>query len=131
MGTSQTQNVIQRKFYTLFATFIQIALVDLWKSWGIVPSAVVGHSSGEIGAAYAANFISVEDAMYIIIPFLSKSLASYRLAMSEAESYVNSYDGRASLAAINSFKSTTLSGDSDAIEEIHNTLKERSIFTSN
>ncbi|KAK2742657.1 Type I Iterative PKS [Onygenales sp. PD_40] len=39
-------------------TALQIALVDLLTSFGIFPSAVIGHSSGEIGAAYAAGFIS-------------------------------------------------------------------------
>lgn len=38
-------------------TAIQIALVQLMSSWGISPSAVVGHSSGEIAAAYAAGIL--------------------------------------------------------------------------
>ncbi|KAK9764044.1 hypothetical protein K7432_008805 [Basidiobolus ranarum] len=135
----RTESNVNSTLYSQpLCTALQIALVDLWKSWDIVPSAVVGHSSGEIGAAYAANLISVEDAMAIAYYrglhmsqcTLKGSMLATGLTMSEAESYVNSYDGRVSLAAINSFKSTTLSGDSDAIEEIHNTLKERSIFTS-
>ncbi len=42
-------------------TAIQLAMVDLLKTWGVRPSAVVGHSSGEIGAAYAAGVLSLED----------------------------------------------------------------------
>lgn len=38
-------------------TAIQIALVQVMRSWGIAPSAVVGHSSGEIAAAYAAGLV--------------------------------------------------------------------------
>ena len=46
-------------------TAVQIALTDLLRSWGIHPSGVVGHSSGEIGAAYAAHRLSFEDCMSI------------------------------------------------------------------
>ncbi|KAL8284313.1 hypothetical protein RB600_008942 [Gaeumannomyces tritici] len=44
-------------------TAVQIAIIDLFASWGIQPKAVVGHSSGEIAAAYAAGFISAPEAM--------------------------------------------------------------------
>ncbi|KAI2627830.1 hypothetical protein GGR54DRAFT_636951 [Hypoxylon sp. NC1633] len=46
-------------------TAIQIALVDMLRGWGIRPSAVVGHSSGEIGAAYASGAITADDAIRI------------------------------------------------------------------
>jgi len=46
-------------------TAIQLALVDLYKSLGIKPTRVVGHSSGEIGAAYAAGALSHEAAIEV------------------------------------------------------------------
>lgn len=46
-------------------TALQIALVDMLKTWGIEPSAVVGHSSGEIAAAYASGAISAADAIKV------------------------------------------------------------------
>ncbi|KAF7552999.1 hypothetical protein G7Z17_g3945 [Cylindrodendrum hubeiense] len=46
-------------------TALQIALVDMLEAWGVVPSAVVGHSSGEIGAAYASGAISAADAIKV------------------------------------------------------------------
>ncbi|KAL7793746.1 putative polyketide synthase [Trichoderma ceciliae] len=46
-------------------TVLQVALVDLLRTWAIVPDAVVGHSSGEIAAAYCAGYLSREDAWKI------------------------------------------------------------------
>ena len=45
---------------------LQIALAALWKSWGIKPSKVVGHSVGEVAAAYVAGAYTMEDAVKII-----------------------------------------------------------------
>ena len=44
---------------------IQVGLTKLWRSWGIVPDAIVGHSAGEIGAAWAAGALSLEDAFKV------------------------------------------------------------------
>ena len=46
-------------------TVLQVALVQMLQSWGITPSSVVGHSSGEVAAAYCAGAISREDAWRI------------------------------------------------------------------
>ncbi|MES1240936.1 MAG: acyltransferase domain-containing protein [Acidobacteriota bacterium] len=46
-----------------------IAVADLWRSWGIEPSAVVGHSSGEIPAAYTAGVLTLDEAMRVSVHY--------------------------------------------------------------
>jgi acyl transferase domain-containing protein len=49
----------------LFA--LQAALVDVWRAWGITPSAVIGHSLGEYAAAYAAGIWTAEEALALVV----------------------------------------------------------------
>jgi acyl transferase domain-containing protein/acyl carrier protein len=46
---------------------LQFALTELWRSWGVVPDAVMGHSAGEFAAAVTAGVISIEDALPLIV----------------------------------------------------------------
>lgn len=52
----------EAEFSQPLCTALQVALVDLLMSWKVTAGAVVGHSSGEIAAAYAAKAIDAEDA---------------------------------------------------------------------
>lgn len=110
-------------------TAIQILQVNLIRAAGLEPTAVVGHSSGEIAAAYAAGLISAEDAICIAYyrGLHSKFGAVFEGAMmAVGTSYddaldllsYSEFEGRACIAAINSATSVTLSGDRDAIEEL-------------
>ena len=62
---STESRVYQTMFSQPLCTALQLGLVAVWKSWGLVPNAVIGHSSGEIAAAFAAGMISLRDAMVI------------------------------------------------------------------
>jgi acyl transferase domain-containing protein/NADPH:quinone reductase-like Zn-dependent oxidoreductase len=120
-------------------TAVQLALVDLLCSWGIRPSAVIGHSSGEIGAAYAAQLITFADAMTIayhrgrLIPILKKkypSLDGCMMAVGAGEAQiVPLLDqipislGQARIACVNSPSSVTISGDSGAVSELQALLE--------
>ncbi len=48
---------------------LQAALVELWRSWGITPDAVVGCGVNEVGCAYAAGIVNLKDAVRIVYYF--------------------------------------------------------------
>jgi hybrid polyketide synthase/nonribosomal peptide synthetase ACE1 len=113
-------------------TAIQVVLVDLLRAAGIVFTAVVGHSSGEIAAAYAAGFVTASDAIRIAYyrglyaRFAGNESNGQKGAMlaagtswEDAQQLVNSppFKGRLAIAAHNSPASVTLSGDADAVAE--------------
>ncbi|KAG5925731.1 Type I Iterative PKS [Claviceps africana] len=103
-------------------TAIQIGLVDLFKSLSIKPYAVVGHSSGEVAAAYAAGVLSAKEA--IIIAWQrglaakkqchSGAMAAIGLSKAAAEKFLS--PPHVVVACENSPRSITISGDADAVE---------------
>ncbi|KJX95571.1 polyketide synthase like protein [Zymoseptoria brevis] len=124
-------------------TAIQIMLVDILHAAGVKFDTVIGHSSGEIAAAYAAGFLSARDAMCIsyyrgVCCQYAKSpngnVAGAMLAvgttMDDAVELCQdeTFAGRISLAAVNSPSSVTISGDSDAIEELAIILEDEKKF---
>jgi acyl transferase domain-containing protein/NAD(P)-dependent dehydrogenase (short-subunit alcohol dehydrogenase family)/acyl carrier protein len=116
---------------------VQVALAALWRSWGIVPNAVVGHSVGEIAAAYVANAISLEDAVRIVFHrgrLMQKATGLGRMVAvetpcDEAERLITDFRESVSVAAINSPTSTVLSGEAEALEELVQSLQQRGIRT--
>ena len=117
---------------------IQVALSELWRSWGIVPTAVVGHSVGEVAAAHVAGALSLSNAAKVIFHRgRSMELASSKgkmlgasLTREEAEKLLRGYENRVSIAAVNSQTSVTLSGDPGALSAIAKTMDERKIFNT-
>ncbi|KAI9038420.1 polyketide synthase [Aspergillus affinis] len=119
-------------------TALQISLVDLLASWNVRPSATVGHSSGEIAAAYAAGILSFSSS--VIVAYyrgLHMSAASSsvkggmmaaNLTPEEARQEIHEYGGRVVIGAVNSSSNVTISGDADAIVDLKDRLTARSIF---
>jgi acyl transferase domain-containing protein/NADPH:quinone reductase-like Zn-dependent oxidoreductase/NADP-dependent 3-hydroxy acid dehydrogenase YdfG len=126
------------QFSQPLCTAIQIALVDVLKVWNIEPTAVCGHSSGEIAAAYVAGILSLDSAIicaYYRGLYMSKGLGSTQggmmaIGMTEPEGMIElqKYKGRIVIAAINSQSSLTVSGDKDAILELKAHLDARKVF---
>lgn len=116
---------------------VQVALNALWRSWGIVPDVIIGHSVGEVAAAHIAGVLNLEDAIQVIFhrsrvqakaAGKGKMLA-VGLSSEEVASYLKGYEEKVSIAAINSPSSVTLAGDSKALEEISQSLQQKEIFS--
>ncbi|MDZ7342129.1 MAG: AMP-binding protein, partial [candidate division KSB1 bacterium] len=118
----------------LFA--IQIALANLWRSWGIEPDAVVGHSMGEVAAAYVAGVLNLEDAIKVIFhrSRLLKTVAGQgkmavvELSLAEAEQAIKGLEDKISIAVIAGPKSIVLSGEPQAVEQVVAGLEQKQIF---
>ncbi len=119
---------------TIFA--IQVSLAALWRSWGIEPDAVVGHSMGEVAAARVAGILSLEDAVKVIC---RRSMALERIAgkgavaqvelsATEAQRAIAGFEGRVSVAVHNGPRSTGISGDPEAVDAVVAMLEEKGIF---
>jgi acyl transferase domain-containing protein len=118
-----------------------MCIVRLLASWDIQPVAVVSHSSGEVSAAFAAGALTFQEALGIV--YLRGTLAEkYQgtsvnrgammaagLGAQDATKYAKRLTkGKAVVACVNSPGSVTLSGDSDAIEELEGQLQTDGIF---
>lgn len=120
-------------------TAVQIALTDLLKDWGALPEMVTGHSSGEIGAAYAAGAIDARQA--ILASFFRGTavsedstegcMAAVGLGKDHVEVIIEecALRGSVTVACANSPESTTVSGDTVAVNELLKTFEERDIWS--
>lgn len=124
-------------------TAVQIMLVDLLRSANVHFDAVVGHSSGEIAAAYAAGYLTARNAIYIayyrglhckhaVSPNrnIKGAMLAVGTSMEDAMELCETeeFAGRIILAASNSSSSVTISGDEDAIEELQIILEDEKKF---
>src|SRR6185312_13199714 len=96
---------------------MQVALAALWKSWGVEPSAIVGHSVGEIAASCVAGIFSLEEGARIIVlrsRFMDGcargegTMLAVGLGEDEAKSLISRHDRTVTIAAINGPRSLTL-----------------------
>ncbi len=115
---------------------IQVALSEMWKSMGIVPDLIIGHSVGEVAAFYVAGVYDLDEA--IRISYL-RSRCQYRLtgkggmlavglSEEEAQKYMKGMENSVSIAAINSNTSVTMAGEISSLENIATQLEEKLIF---
>ncbi|KAL5044409.1 hypothetical protein BDW71DRAFT_209414 [Aspergillus fruticulosus] len=142
LKSQEESRLAQSRYSQPLCTALQLALLEVLSAWGISPHAVVGHSSGEIAAAYAAGVLSFDNAIvcaYYRGLCMSKGLETDRgpvpgamlavgLSEREGKTEIAQYRGRIDLAAINSPSNITLSGNEDAVLELKDKLNERGIF---
>ncbi|MGW7354424.1 SDR family NAD(P)-dependent oxidoreductase, partial [Streptomyces sp. NPDC054784] len=105
---------------------VMVSLAGLWRSYGVEPVAVVGHSQGEIAAACVAGALSREDAARVVA-LRSKALLalsgqggmlSVALPRDEVERRIEPWGGKLSVAVVNGGSATVVSGEVGALEEL-------------
>lgn len=128
LDRDEAESRLTETLYAQVANFVvQAGLTALWRAWGIEPASIVGHSVGEVAAAYAAGVYTLEDALTISFHRANlQSRLAGRGAMSavdlpadEVAAYLR--DGVA-VAAVNSTYATTLAGDHDALAAVSREL---------
>ncbi|OJJ99925.1 hypothetical protein ASPACDRAFT_43562 [Aspergillus aculeatus ATCC 16872] len=119
-------------------TAVQIALTNLLRDWGALPEMVVGHSSGEIGAAYAAGAIDARQAILasyfrgaaVADDPTEGSMAAVGIGKDQAEAIIEdcALGDSVTVACANSPESTTVSGDTVAVDSLLKVFQERGIW---
>ena len=115
---------------------MQVGLVALWRSWGVVPTGVAGHSMGEVAAAYVSGALSLKDAALIICVRSrlmrrvrgAGGMAVVELSAADTRTAIERFNERLSVAAENSPRSTVIAGDRDALDELIAELTAREVF---
>ncbi len=116
---------------------IQIALAALWKSWGVEPAAVVGHSVGEIAAACVAGIFTIEEAAHIIALRArlmeecgrgEGTMLAVGLPEEEALALISRHDRSVTISAFNGPRSITLSGPRLSLEALAAELEAKGAF---
>ncbi|WP_415954460.1 type I polyketide synthase [Streptomyces sp. KLOTTS4A1] len=105
---------------------VMVSLAEVWRSYGVEPAAVIGHSQGEIAAAVVAGVLSLEDAAKVvalrsraIIALAGRGgMVSVAQPAAWVRDTITAWDGRISVAAVNGPSSTIVSGDVDALDEL-------------
>ncbi|MET9888209.1 type I polyketide synthase [Streptomyces sp. NPDC006430] len=107
---------------------VMVSLTELWRSFGVEPAAVVGHSQGEIAAATVAGALSLEDGARVVAlrsKIIRSGLAgrggmmSVRLPSTEVRELIARWDGRLQLAVVNSPTSVVVCGHPEDLDELY------------
>lgn len=136
--TEQEENarqLLRRTSLALPALFVtEYALAQLWKSWGVKPAALIGHSLGEYVAACLAGIFTLEDALALVIfrgrlleQLPKGAMLSAALSEEEADALLN---GDISIAAINTPSQRVFSGNSEVIDKLEQALRARDVQVS-
>ncbi|WP_030226717.1 non-ribosomal peptide synthetase/type I polyketide synthase [Actinoalloteichus caeruleus] len=137
MNASESDSQMAETWLAQPANFaVQVGLAALWRSRGVHPDAIVGHSTGEIAAFHEAGVYTLEDAARVAVhrSRLQQKLVgtgtmlAVSLAEEEAARRVAPYGDRVSIAAVNSPTGMTLAGDQDALAELAGALRDEQIF---
>jgi acyl transferase domain-containing protein/NADPH:quinone reductase-like Zn-dependent oxidoreductase/SAM-dependent methyltransferase/acyl carrier protein len=118
----------------LFA--VQLGILNVLRSRGLHADAVLGHSVGEVAAAYASGALSLEQAVRVIherskhqaVTVGQGKMAAIGLPLAEAEAAIDRYHGSLAIASINSPNAVTVSGDVESLEKLGSELRASDVF---
>jgi acyl transferase domain-containing protein/surfactin synthase thioesterase subunit/acyl carrier protein len=120
-GEGEASSLVHETAFTQPALFVvQAALTDLWRSWGIVPDVVLGHSVGEFAAAYCAGVYTLEDGLRLVTDRArlmqelppKGTMASIFVAEAAVAKAIEQYDAEhIAIASVNAPQNTVISGD--------------------
>lgn len=122
--------------YAQPATFaVEYAMTQLWRSWGITPAAVLGHSFGECVAACVAGAMSLQDGLTFAVErariiqehSLPGTMAALFASEQEVAAELAAHSGRIAIAAVNGPASTAISGDRDLVEAVRAAFAARGV----
>ncbi|MFF5257238.1 type I polyketide synthase [Streptomyces leeuwenhoekii] len=115
---------------------VMVSLAALWRSFGVEPAAVIGHSQGEVAAACVAGGLSLEDGARVVavrsrlvLERLSGKggMMSVALPVGEVEELLAPWEGRVGVAAVNGPSSVVVSGDPEGLDAVQAVCEEREI----
>lgn len=113
---------------------LEVALLDLWRSWGVEPDVYLGHSLGEYAAAHGAGVFDLETGLYLVceraklIATLPESGAMATVFAGEREVLdLSAGDDRVDIAAVNAPNSTVIAGDRGALDRVVAEAEKRGI----
>ncbi|MCC7358651.1 MAG: acyltransferase domain-containing protein, partial [Anaerolineales bacterium] len=118
----------------LFA--LQLALAARLQAWGLLPAALIGHSFGEVAAAYLAGVLELPEAMRVICA-RSRALAQRRgrgtmalveLPAAQVQAAIGAHTAQVTIAALNGPRSTVLTGDGPALDHLVAELSAQGVF---
>ncbi|CAM5434753.1 Acyl transferase domain-containing protein/acyl carrier protein OS=Streptomyces griseomycini OX=66895 GN=FHS37_007789 PE=4 SV=1 [Streptomyces griseomycini] len=130
-GLMERLDVVQP---ALFA--VMVSLAATWRSWGVEPSAVLGHSQGEIAAACVAGALSLPDAAKLAV-LRSKALTalagrggmvSLALGVDDVRQLLARWDGQLAVGVVNGPASVVVSGDIAALDELMDVCADRGVW---
>jgi acyl transferase domain-containing protein/acyl-CoA synthetase (AMP-forming)/AMP-acid ligase II/acyl carrier protein len=132
-------SLLDETAYTQPALFaLEYALAELWQSWGVVPSAVMGHSVGEYVAACVAGAFGLEEGLRLVaerarlmqaLPERGMMAAVFAGRAGVAE-ILSSFGGRAVIAAVNGPHHTVISGEQEALQTVLQRMEDEGMSAS-
>ncbi|KAE8442927.1 hypothetical protein EG329_002531 [Mollisiaceae sp. DMI_Dod_QoI] len=112
---------------------VQMSLYRLWSSWGVNPTAVIGHSLGEYAALFACGVVSANDALFLVglracileatCTQKTHCMLSIHLTMADIEKHLGNRLEKLEVACINGPEDTVLSGAAELVKEAQDLLK--------